>query len=99
MTSNAHETMPSFSGKPKATVFRYVRSRLRLAVKRWLANCGSYFLSVATPLFETTAEQRRGEDEEIASILALHEPPIPAVSCCHDIQATDYPFPSDEREP
>jgi len=25
---------PSFNGKPKATVFRYAQSRLRLAVKR-----------------------------------------------------------------
>ncbi len=58
-TSNAHETMSSFNGKPKATVFRYVRSRLRLAVKRWLANCGSYFVSAATGCFRWQGPSKR----------------------------------------
>ena len=39
-----------------------------------------------------------GEEEEIASILALHEPPIPAVWCRHPVETADYPVPADLRE-
>jgi len=42
------------------------------------------------------------DDEEIAAILAHHEPPIPAVYCPHEIphmvETDDYPVPSDLRQ-
>ncbi len=38
------------------------------------------------------------DEEEIAAILARHEPPIPAVYCHRDIETEDYPVPSDLRD-
>jgi hypothetical protein len=35
------------------------------------------------------------EEEEIASILSLREPPIPAVYCHDNIETANYPVPSD----
>ena len=35
------------------------------------------------------------DKEEVAAILALHEPPIPAVYCHFDVDAADYPIPGD----
>lgn len=37
------------------------------------------------------------DEEEIASILNLWEPPIPAVYCHHSVETEDYPVPSDLR--
>jgi hypothetical protein len=39
------------------------------------------------------------DEEEIAAILALHEPPIPAVYCHRSVETEDYPVPADLREP
>jgi len=37
------------------------------------------------------------DKEEIATILSLWEPPIPAVDCLYEIETADYPVPSDMR--
>lgn len=39
------------------------------------------------------------EDEEIASIMSLHEPPIPAVYCHKDIRTANYPVAADMLDP
>jgi hypothetical protein len=63
-SSNAHEMISSFNGKPQATAAQ-IRRRLRLAVKRTAAEWGSYFVSVATEGHEDADRKMGGQKNEL----------------------------------
>jgi len=107
-----HGSQPKRSPNPRRTVYVEIRPTDGIAESgaqsagwaalraRWMAMVVRRAAATEWPdeWHVDLPSDLRSDADEIASILANPEPPIPAVYCVHPVETDDYPVPADLRD-